>query len=126
MIGEWLAATNPLSEAEICFLLKYFNDLQDKENRDAMKALNGFDSLKSGRDVSKNTLRRTLRRRVSMTVMRQKMRKLQDYSLPCQTDNFRFLRAINDCCNSPIIGLRRSVRQKVRIICFARLLEDRY
>ncbi|XP_052772225.1 rhotekin-like isoform X2 [Mya arenaria] len=56
----------------------------------------------------RSTLRRTLRRRVSMSVMRQKMKKLQDYSLPCQTDNFRFLRVISDFCNSPVMGIRNS------------------
>ncbi|KAL4231533.1 hypothetical protein ACF0H5_009114 [Mactra antiquata] len=87
---------------------------KDKENSDIMRSIQGLDTNKSGRDISKNTLRRTLRRRVSMTLMRQKMRKLQDYSLPCQTDNFRFLQVINGCCDSPIFGLRRSPRLKVR------------
>ena len=67
----------------------------------------------SRRDVGRNTLRRTLRRRVSMSLMRQKMRKLQDYSLPCQTDNFRFLHVVSDFCNSPLLGLCKGMTEKV-------------
>lgn len=87
--------------------------LQEKENEDIMKPDTGRGL--SRRDAGRNTLRRTLRRRVSMSVMRQKMKKLQDYSLPCQTDNFRFLRAISDYCNSPILGLRKGVSHRVSL-----------
>ncbi|XP_060589437.1 rhotekin-like isoform X3 [Ruditapes philippinarum] len=91
-------------------------NFQEKLNQSTMKTLGNNETVRSKNEFSKNTLRRTLRRRVSMTVMRQKMKKLQDYSLPCQTDNFRFLRAINDYCNSPVLSLRKGLSKKVLAI----------
>ena len=84
--------------------------LQEKENScdDAMGRKLNFE-----RAANKSTLRRTLRRRMSMTLVRQKMRRLQDYSLPCQADNFRFLRAITDHCGSPLLGMRRNLGKVV-------------
>lgn len=91
---------------------------QDKENflhkSSSLKMKNLIYSEQKGkRDANKATLRRTLRRRVSMSVMRSKMRRLQDYSLPSQSDNVRFLHAISDYCNSPVLGLRGNKRFKV-------------
>lgn len=90
--------------------------MQERENISSMKTFGTSETPGVKVGSNRGTLRKTLRRRVSMTVMRQKMKKLQDYSLPCQTDNFRFLRAISDYCNSPVLGLRRGRSRKVKSI----------
>ncbi|KAL5022591.1 hypothetical protein ScPMuIL_001746 [Solemya velum] len=58
-----------------------------------------------------NQGKRTLKRRVSMTLIRQKMKKFQDYSLP-EDENFRYLRAISKIQSQRFLKGYRSGRKE--------------